>query len=226
MGLNQWREEDDWPLARAKATKYFLHSNGAANSTRGDGSLSTSAAASEPADEFTYDPSKPVPTLGGPLCCDASSLAPGPRDQRTLEERNDVLIYSTPPLDRDIEVTGPIRLELFASSSAVDTDFTAKLVDVYPDGSAFNLTEGIVRAKYRDSQPSATLLAPGAIYSLAVDLWATSNVFRTGHRVRLEISSSPAGRRTVSHSGFSGTRSTIRSSQTVAPDRSVTIAPG
>jgi len=190
MGLNQWRDEDDWPLARAKVTKYFLHSNGAANSTPGDGSLSTSAAASEPADKFTYDPSKPVPTLGGPLCCDAGHLAPGPRDQRTLEERNDVLIYSTPRLDHDTEVTGPIRLELFASSSAVDTDFTAKLVDVYPDGSAFNLTEGILRAKYRDSQESATLLAPGAIYSLAVDLWATSNVFRAGHRIRLEISSS------------------------------------
>ena len=190
MGLNQWRDEDDWPLARAKATKYFLHSNGAANSTRGDGSLSTSAAASEPADKFTYDPSKPVPTLGGPLCCDADHLAPGPRDQRSLEERNDVLIYSTPRLDHDAEVTGPVRLEVFASSSAVDTDFTAKLVDVYPDGSAFNLTEGILRAKYRDSQESATPLAPGTIYSLVVDLWATSNVFRAGHRIRLEISSS------------------------------------
>jgi len=190
MGLNQWRDEDDWPLVRARATKYFLHSHGAANSVRGDGSLSTSAATSEPADRYTYDPSKPVPTLGGPLCCDAGRLAPGPRDQRALEERNDVLIYSTLPLDQDVEITGPIRLELFASSSAVDTDFTAKLVDVYPDGSAFNLTEGILRARYRDSQESATLLAPGTVYSLAVDLWATSNVFRAGHRIRLEISSS------------------------------------
>jgi putative CocE/NonD family hydrolase len=190
MGLNQWRDEDDWPLARAKATKYFLRSDGAANSTRGDGSLSTSAAASEPADKFTYDPGKPVPTVGGPLCCDAGHLAPGPRDQRTLEERSDVLIYSTPPLDHDLEITGPVRLELFASSSAVDTDFTAKLVDAYPDGSAFNLTEGILRASYRNSQETAEPLTPGKIYSLAVDLWATSNVFRAGHRIRLEISSS------------------------------------
>src|SRR5450631_610796 len=190
MGLNQWRDEDDWPLARAKTTKFFLHSKGAANSTDGDGSLATFAVASELVDKFTYDPGKPVPTLGGPLCCNADHLAPGPRDQRTLEERNDVLVYSTPPLDHDLEVTGPVRLELFVSSSAVDTDFTAKLVDVYPDGSAFNLTEGILRAKYRNSQETAEPLTPGKVYSLTIDLWATSNVFRAGHRLRLEISSS------------------------------------
>jgi putative CocE/NonD family hydrolase len=190
MGSNQWRQEDDWPLARAKTTKYFLHSQGSANSSRGNGSLSTSAPASEPADKFTYDPGKPVPTTGGPLCCDAVHLAPGPKDQRAVEERDDVLSYSTPPLEHDLEVTGPVRLEIFASSSAVDTDFTAKLVDVYPDGSAINITEGILRAKYRDSQETPTLLTPGKVYSLAIDLWATSNVFRAGHRIRLEISSS------------------------------------
>ena len=117
-------------------------------------------------------------------------LAPGPKDQRALEERNDVLIYSTPSLEHDLEVTGPVRLEFFASSSAVDTDFTAKLVDVYPDGSAINIAEGILRAKYRDSQETSTLLTPGKVYSLAIDLWATSNVFRAGHRIRLEVSSS------------------------------------
>jgi putative CocE/NonD family hydrolase len=190
LGLNQWRDEDDWPLARAKMTKYFLHSHGAANSSHGDGLLGTAAAASEPADKFTYDPGKPVPTVGGPLCCDSDHLAPGPREQRTVEERNDVLIYSTPPLEHDLEVTGPVRLELFASSSAVDTDFTAKLVDVYPDGSAFNLTEGILRAEYRNSQVAAEALTPGKVYPLTIDLWATSNVFRAGHRIRLEVSSS------------------------------------
>jgi len=190
MGLNQWRQEDDWPLARAKTTKYFLHSQGAANSSRGSGSLSTSAPASEPADKFTYDPGKPVPTIGGPLCCDPTHLAPGPKDQRTLEERDDVLVYSTPPLEHDLEVTGPVRLEFFASSSAVDTDFTAKLVDVYPDGAAINIAEGILRAKYRDSQETPTLLTPSKVYSLAIDLWATSNVFHAGHRIRLEVSSS------------------------------------
>jgi len=190
MGPNQWRQEDDWPLARAKTTRYFLHSQGAANSSRGNGSLSTSAAASEPADKFTYDPGKPVPTIGGALGGDPVHLAPGPKDQRAVEERDDVLIYSTPPLEHDLEVTGPVRLEFFASSSAVDTDFTAKLVDVYPDGSAINIAEGILRAKYRDSQETSTLLTPGKVYSLAIDLWATSNVFRAGHRIRLEVSSS------------------------------------
>jgi putative CocE/NonD family hydrolase len=190
MGPNQWRQEDDWPLARAKNTRYFLHSQGSANSSRGNGSLSTTAPASEPADKFTYDPGKPVPTTGGPLCCDAVHLAPGPKDQRAVEERDDVLIYSTSPLEHDLEVTGPVRLEFFASSSTVDTDFTAKLVDVSPDGSAINVAEGILRAKYRDSQETPTLLTPGKVYSLAIDLWATSNVFRAGHRIRLEISSS------------------------------------
>jgi len=190
MGTNQWREEDNWPLARARSTKFFLHSQGSANSTRGNGSLSTTAPGNEPSDKFIYDPAKPVPTIGGPLCCDADHLAPGPRDQRTAEERDDVLVYSTPPLERDLEVTGPVRLEFFASSSAVDTDFTAKLVDVLPDGTAINLTEGILRARYRDSQVTPTLLTPEKIVPLSIDLWATSNVFRAGHRLRLEVSSS------------------------------------
>jgi uncharacterized protein len=190
MGTNQWREEDDWPLARAQATKYFLHSEGAANSTKGTGSLSTSAPGKEPADKYTYDPADPVPTVGGPLCCDSDHLVPGPRDQRKVEDRKDVLVYSTAPLEHDAEVTGPVRLEFFASSSAVDTDFTAKLVDVYPDGTAINLTEGILRARYRASQENATLLTPGQVYPLSIDLWATSNVFRAGHRIRLEVSSS------------------------------------
>jgi hypothetical protein len=191
MGINQWRDEDDWPLARAKSTKYFLRSEGAANSSSGNGALSTEPpAASEAADKFTYDPAKPVPTIGGPLCCDVPHLAPGPRDQRTVEERSDVLVYSTPPLDHDLEVTGPVRLDFFASSSAVDTDFTAKLVDVSPDGAAINITEGILRAKYRNSRETPELLTPGKVYPLTIDLWATSNVFRAGHRIRLEISSS------------------------------------
>jgi putative CocE/NonD family hydrolase len=190
MGINQWREEDDWPLARAKSTKYFMHSRGAANSSRGNGSLSTVAPTAENPDKFAYDPGKPVPTIGGPLCCDGAHLAGGPFQQRTVEERDDVLIYSTPPLEQNLEVTGPVRLEFFASSSAVDTDFTAKLVDVSPDGSAYNLTEGILRAKYRDSQETPTPLTPGKVYPLAIDLWATSNVFLAGHRIRLEVSSS------------------------------------
>jgi putative CocE/NonD family hydrolase len=190
MGRNQWREEDDWPLARARSVKYFLHSDGIANSLRGRGVLSTADPHTEPADHFVYDPANPVPTVGGPLCCDGWHLAPGPRDQRAVETRDDVLVYSTPPLAQDTEVTGPVTLELFAKSSAADTDFTAKLVDVAPDGFAQNLTEGIIRARYRDSQEKPSLMNSGQIYKFSIDLWSTSNVFLKGHILRLEISSS------------------------------------
>jgi putative CocE/NonD family hydrolase len=190
MGANQWREEDEWPLARAQATKYFLHSAKSANSLRGDGNLSTAAPRSEPSDHYLYDPSNPAPTIGGPLCCDSEHLAPGPRDQRPVEARDDVLIYTAPAFAQDTEVTGPVSLELFAQSSAVDTDFEAKLVDVAPDGFAQNLTEGIIRARYRNSQEKPELMNPGQVYKFVIDLWSTSNVFLKGHALRLEISSS------------------------------------
>ena len=190
MGANQWRDEDDWPLARAHNARYFLHSGGKANSTLGDGSLATAAPHSENPDQYIYDPANPTPTIGGPLCCDAEHLAPGPRDQRAVEARADVLVYSTPPLAQDLDITGSVQLELFAKSSAVDTDFTAKLVDVWPNGFAQNLTEGIVRARYRSSQEKPELMNPGEIYKFTVDLWSTANVFLKGHRLRLEISSS------------------------------------
>ena len=190
MGANQWREEDDWPLARAKSTKYFLHSAGKANSLRGDGTLSATAPRTENSDQYIYDPANPAPTTGGPLCCDGDHLKPGPLDQRPVEARDDVLVYSTPPFAQDTEVTGKITLELHAKSSAVDTDFTAKLVDVAPDGFAQNLTEGILRGRYRNSTEKAELMNPGQIYKLNLDLWSTSNVFRKGHVLRLEISSS------------------------------------
>ncbi len=190
MGSNEWREEDDWPLARARNTKYFLHSAGKANSLTGDGRLTSEAPGSETSDHYVYDPSSPVPTVGGPLCCDPSHLPAGPRDQRSVEAREDVLIYSTAPFSRNTEVTGPISLELYATSSAVDTDFTAKLVDVWPNGFAQNLTEGIVRARYRNSQEKSELMNPGQVYKFTIDLWSTSNVFREGHQLRLEISSS------------------------------------
>ena len=191
MGRNEWREEDDWPLARAQSSRYFLHSDGSANSVRGSGTLSTAPPArSEPPDHYIYDPSNPVPTIGGPLCCDSAHMPPGPRDQRPVEVRDDVLIYSTPVFAQDEEITGPISLELFAKSTAVDTDFTAKLVDVAPDGFAQNLTEGVIRARYRDSQEKPTLMNPGQVYKFTIDLWSTSNVFLKGHVLRLEVSSS------------------------------------
>ncbi len=190
MGRNEWREEDDWPLARAQTTKYFLHSDGSANSLRGSGSLSAAPPGSESPDHYVYDPANPVPTIGGPLCCDSGHLPPGPRDQRPVEARDDVLIYSTPAFARDSEITGPVSLEFFAKSTAVDTDFTAKLVDVAPDGFAQNLTEGIIRASFRESQEKPTLMNPGQVYKFTIDLWSTSNVFLKGHELRLEVSSS------------------------------------
>ena len=190
MGENKWRDEPAWPLERAKETRYFLHSAGTANGSAGDGSLSTVAPASETADKFVYDPANPVPTVGGPLCCDGVHLPAGPRDQKDVETRPDVLVYSTPPLEADLEVTGPVTLDLYAKSSAVDTDFTGKLVDVWPNGYVQNLTEGILRAKYRESTSVAKPLVPGAAVHLTIDLWSTSNVFLKGHRIRLEVSSS------------------------------------
>src|SRR6266567_8492763 len=161
MGANEYRQEDDWPPQQAQSTKYFLHSAGKANSLRGDGVLSASPPKSEPADTYVYDPAHPVPTVGGPLCCDEEHMEPGPRDQRAVENRDDVLVYSTGPLPRDLEVTGPVTADLFVKSSAADTDFTAKLVDVWPDGFAQDLTEGILRMRYRNSVEHATLMNPG-----------------------------------------------------------------
>jgi putative CocE/NonD family hydrolase len=194
MGENTWRDEDAWPLERAKPTRYFLYSKGGANTASGNGRLVTEPDSfpirTEAPDTFTYDPANPVPTVGGPLCCDAIHLAPGPRDQKEVESRPDVLVYSTPPLESDTEVTGPVTLDLFAKSSAVDTDFTAKLVDVWPNGFAQNLTEGILRASYRESTTAAKPIVPGKVYEYKIDLWSTSNVFLKGHQIRLEISSS------------------------------------
>jgi hypothetical protein len=190
MGENKWRDEDSWPLERAKPTRYFLGSAGKANSASGDGTLSAIAASSGAADTFVYDPANPVPTVGGPLCCDPIHLAPGPRDQKEVENRPDVLVYSTSPLDSDVEVTGPVTLDLFASSSAVDTDFTAKLIDVWPNGFAQNLTEGILRASYRESTTAAKPIVPSKVYEYTIDLWSTSNIFLKGHKIRLEVSSS------------------------------------
>ena len=190
MGKNQWRSEREWPLQRAKATQYFLHSEGKANGDSAGGSLSMNAAGKEIADSFVYDPAKPVPTVGGPLCCDGEHEPAGPRDQREVEKRGDVLVYSTAPLTQDLEVTGQVKLVLYAKSSAVDTDFTGKLIDVAPDGFAQNLTEGILRARYRSSMSKPEMIVPGQVYKYEIDLWSTSNVFLKGHVIRLEVSSS------------------------------------
>jgi len=190
MGVNEYRQEDDWPPPQAHYVKYFLHSGGKANSLRGNGYLSTSTPKTEPSDAYVYDPGNPVPTIGGPLCCDQKHMEPGPRDQRPVENRDDVLVYSIGPLAQDLEVTGPVSAILFVKSSAVDTDFTGKLIDVAPDGFAQNVAEGILRMRYRDSQEHASLLNPNQTYQISLDLWSTSNVFLRGHSLRLEIASS------------------------------------
>ena len=190
MGDDAWRDEQEWPLARAVETKYYLHSSGKANSKHGDGSLSTVSPQSEAPDVYLYNPDNPVPTTGGALCCNPYFAANGAYDQNAVEERQDVLVYSTPPLEKDTEVTGPVTVTLWASTSTTDTDFTAKLVDVCEDGCARNLTDGIIRARYRDSMSNPTLLEPNRAYCYEIDLWATSNVFKAGHRIRLEVSSS------------------------------------
>ena len=190
MGINQWRDEDDWPLERAEDVKYYLHSAGKANTLNGNGSLSPESPGREPPDTFVYNPIDPVPTAGGGLCCDPGLFAPGAFDHSAIETREDVLVYSTPPLAEDMEVTGPVTVTLYATSSAVDTDFTAKLLDVGDCGFARNLTDGIIRARYRTPRTPASLIEPGRVYEYSIDLWATSNVFKKGHQIRLEISSS------------------------------------
>ena len=188
MGDNAWRSEREFPLARTNYTRYYLHSSRGAASAAGDGALTTQPPKAERPDVFEYDPASPVRTIGGRLCC--GGLPPGPFDQSPNESRSDVLVFSTPPLPADTEVTGPIVLELYASSSAADTDFSGMLVDVDEAGFARYLADGIVRARYRDSRSAPTPIEPGKTYKFTVDLWATSNVFRAGHRIRIYVSSS------------------------------------
>lgn len=193
MGANVWRDEHEWPLERTVWTRYYLHSEGRANSRFGDGVLSTrppgpagSSGAGAVPDRYVYDPARPVPFITEPT----SSQIGGPDDYAAIERRDDVLVYSTPPLEQDLEVTGPVLVELYASSSAKDTDFTAKLLDVWPTGFAQRLCDGIVRARYREGMEHAVLMEPGRVYRFSIDLWHTSQVFLRGHCIRLEIASS------------------------------------
>ncbi len=178
MGENVWRPENEWPLARARRERLFLHAGGALNG---------SEPSSEAPRTFAYDPRDPVITLGG---CEWVNYPSGPYDQAPLDGRADVLTFQTEPLAADLEVTGQVFVHLFASTAAADTDFTAKLVDVWPDGRAWNICDGIVRARYRDSLSQPSPVEPGRPYEFVIDLWSTSQVFRAGHRIRLDVSSS------------------------------------
>jgi len=188
MGKNEWRFENEWPLKRTKYVKYFLHSKGNANGVKGHGTLSGTLPSDEHPDTFIYDPADPVPTIGGALVHD--NVGVGPLDQRAIEGRSDVLVYSTPPLDDAVEITGPITLVLYASSSAKDTDFVARLVDVHPDGLSIPLTTGVIRARYRESLEDPSFLKNNEIYEFQINVGATSNVFQKGHRIRLHLTSS------------------------------------
>jgi putative CocE/NonD family hydrolase len=192
MGPDVWREEADWPLPDTDWQQWYLHSAGSAGTKPADGVLSRHTPGDEPADSYLYDPRDPVPTVGGASFLPGLFIAAnaGPRDQREVEQRADVLCYTSEVLTADMEVTGPVRLVLYVSSSAVDTDFTGKLVDVHPDGTALILTDGILRARYRESLSTQKLMTPGEVYRLEIDLVATANVFFAGHRIRLEVSSS------------------------------------
>ena len=190
LGENVWRSEDEWPLSRAGDVRFYLHSRGKANTLNGDGSLSPEPPGAEAVDVYVYNPIDPVPTRGGALAGASGLMPAGAFDQQAIEARPDVLVYTTLPLEQYTEVTGPIVVTLYASSSARDTDFTAKLVDVSPSGYARNLTDGIIRARYRRAHAPASLIEPDEVYEYKIDLWATSNLFKKGHRIRLEVSSS------------------------------------
>lgn len=190
MGANRWRTAAAWPLPGTDFQEWYLHSDGRANSLSGDGLLTRDSPDSEPSDSYVYNPRNPVPTVGGGLCCNAVVSLGGAFDQRAVEARDDVLVYSSAVLEQDTEVTGPLKVVLYAASSATDTDFTAKLVDVHPCGFAQNLNDGIIRARYRTSMSAPDLITPGEVVAYEIDLVATSNLFRVGHRIRLEISSS------------------------------------
>jgi len=189
-GANEWRDYDAWPLAGTSSKNWYLHSSGRANSLSGDGSLSHQAPGEEGADFYIYGPEGPVESLGGHSCCLPDRAPMGPEDQRQVEYRNDVLVYSSAPLETPLFIAGNVNAVLHAASSAVDTDFTVKLCDVAPDGTAINITEGIIRARYRESLEREVMLEPNAIYEFTIAAGVACHRFAAGHRVRVEVSSS------------------------------------
>ena len=188
MGANAWKSATSWPLPQTNWTTFYLSGGGGIADRKGE--LIPSAPAAQPPDTYTYDPAFPAPSLGGHSCCGASSGPQGPYDQSPVEQRSDVLVYSSAPLERDTEVTGPVTVQIWAQSSATDTDFTAKLTVAKPDGRVINLNNGILRTSFRDSLADPTPVTPGRPYEYQIHVWPTSYEFRAGDRIRLEISSS------------------------------------
>ncbi|PYU93137.1 MAG: X-Pro dipeptidyl-peptidase [Acidobacteria bacterium] len=189
MGINRWAYHEDWPVPGSRYTPFYLASGGSANSARGDGRLSGEKPAGAPSDTYAYDPNNPAPTTGGNNCCGAPTLA-GPRDQRPVEARHDVLVYTSDILREPLPIAGPVKLRLHASTDGRDTDWMAKLVDVFPTGYAMNVAEGALRARFRRGLDRMELLRPNEVYEFAVDLVGTANVFLPGHRIRVDVTSS------------------------------------
>jgi len=191
MGMNKWQSSDTWPPQGAEPTTFFLSSGGKANSLYGDGELTSVVPVADNTDAFTYDPMNPVPSYGGNVCCTGNAITAGAFDQRSMEARADILVYSSQPLKDGIEVSGPIELTLYVSSDAKDTDVTAKILDVYPDGTAYNLDETIQRLRYRDGyETPPAWVERGKVYKITLQPMTTSNYFAPGHRIRIEVSSS------------------------------------
>jgi len=223
MGANAWRDEEAWPPVDARSRRFYFTSEGGANSLDGDGMLFERAPArSVVSDHFVFDPRDPVPTRGGSVCCNPKIFSWGPMDQRAVERRRDVLVYTTAPLRQDLEVIGPVEVVLWVSTTAKDTDFTAKLVDVFADGHARNLTDGILRLRYRNSLEKPEPAVPDHVYRVSIDAGVTANVFLKGHRLRVEISSSnfPRFDRNPNTGGVVANETKLlRATQTVYHDR-------
>jgi uncharacterized protein len=190
MGLNRWQSSDTWPPRGARPMALYLSSGGRANTLNGDGRLMNAPPASHHSDRFTYDPMDPVPSYGGNVCCTGNAVQGGAFDQRRVQEREDVLVYTSDPLTEGLEVSGPVEITLYVSSDVRDTDFTVKLIDVYPDGRAYNLDETIQRMRYREGYDREVWMEPGEVYKVVVGPLMTSNYFAPGHRIRIEVSSS------------------------------------
>jgi putative CocE/NonD family hydrolase len=190
MGSNRWQSADSWPPPNAEGVEYYLDSHGNANTLHGDGVLTPQAPEGERFDAFAYDPFDPVPSNGGNVCCTGNAVRGGALDQQEMEEREDILVYTTEPFEDGVEVTGAIDVTLYVSSDVKDTDFTVKIIDVYPDGTAYNLDETIQRVRYREGYEAPVFMEPGEVYEVKLGPMSTSNFFAPGHRIRIEVSSS------------------------------------
>ncbi|NNE26248.1 MAG: CocE/NonD family hydrolase, partial [Saprospiraceae bacterium] len=190
MGANKWQSSESWPPASANMTKYYLNSTEGANSLYGDGRLILNLSEKTGVDSYTYNPMNPVNSYGGNVCCTGNAIEGGSFDQQLMETRNDILVYTSDELEEGIEISGFIESTLYVGSDAQDTDFTIKLIDVYPDGSAYNLDETIQRARYREGYEKEVFMKKGEVYKLELTPMATSNYFAKGHRIRIEVSSS------------------------------------